>query len=235
VTLGGVLLAACLAAELAALVMALRPVFRGQNGTQGRVVARDSDGAARLAAEIFSKLFLSPLALLLAFALASDLAILAGRELLLVDAPRPFVGLARAWYHLETALVIGWPCALALTTWRLFVWGRGVAWALPWGAWIGCSLMLAVEHPMPPGWTAHVLHAVELLGVVVAWRAIWRGWPRSWGADHRALVVLVAVETVVLILGPFGRDLYRDWPLLARLPYAAGFTACAVVLGRRAT
>jgi hypothetical protein len=174
----------------------------------------------------------SPVALLLAFALASDLAILAGRELVLAGAPRPFAGLARAWYHLETALVLGWPCALALTTWRSFVWGRGVAWALPWGAWIGCSLMLAVEHPIPGARVAIVLHLVEALGVLVAWRAIWRGWPRAWGAEHRALVVLVAVETVVLILGPFGRDLYRDWPLLARLPYAAGFTACAAVLRR---
>jgi hypothetical protein len=211
VTLGGVLLALCFAAEIAALVMALR----SEAATVRRALDRP-DGKT--------------MPILLAFALASDLAILAGRELLLADAPRPFAGFARAWYHLETALVIGWPCALALTTWRLFVWGKGVAWALPWGAWIGCTLMLAVEHPMPPGWTAHVFHVVEALGVVVAWRAIWRGWPRSWGAEHRALVVLVAVETVVLILGPFGRDLYRDWPLLARLPYAAGFTACAAVL-----
>jgi hypothetical protein len=223
-TIGGVLLALCFGAELAALVMALRGSSTKSGSNYSKVLhVRDF-------AHYLQNCASSPVALLLAFALVSDLAILAGRELLLATSPRPFAGLARAWYHLETALVLGWPCALALTTWRLFVWGRGVAWALPWGAWIGCTLMLAVEHPMPPGWTAHVLHVVEGLGVAVAWRAIWRGWPRAWGAEHRALVVLVAVETVVLILGPFGRDLYRDWPLLARLPYAAGFTACAVVL-----
>jgi hypothetical protein len=171
-----------------------------------------------------------PLVLLLAFALASDIAVAAGRALLLDDAPRPFAGLARAWYHVETALILGWPSALAIVTWRSFVWGRGSAWALPWGAWIGCSMMFVYEHPVERGVGAFVFLLVEALGVAVAWRAIWRGWSRAWGAEHRALVVLVAVETVVLILGPFGRDLYRDWPLLGRLPYTAGFTACAAVL-----
>lgn len=175
---------------------------------------------------------------LLAFAFDGDLVIALGRELLLDAAPRPFVGLARAWYHLETLLVIGWPCGLALTCVRVFgtggrAWWRGVLPAAVAGAAGSAMVHVVALHPVPRGQAAAVLLAVELVGVVVAWLAVARGWALAWRAEHRALVVLVAIETVVLILGPFGHDVFTSWATLARVPYAMGFTVCAVVLARQ--
>lgn len=208
-TAGAWLWCACLLAELGALVAAVRA------HRLGRVQL--------------------PIVYLLALAFDGDLAIALGRAVLLDDAPRPFVGLARGWYHVETALVLAWPCGLALACVRVFGWGergwwRGRSVATVAGFWAGGAVALAGLHPLPRGAVAAAILAVELVAVVVAAVAVARGWRRPWGLEHAALVVLVAIELVIVLLGPFAHDLFRDWPILARLPYALGFGAVAAVL-----
>ena len=61
-----------------------------------------------------------PLVTLLAFALASDVAVRAGAVLVLAGAPRPLAGWPLAWWRVETALVTGWPAALAVVAWWVF-------------------------------------------------------------------------------------------------------------------
>lgn len=205
-TLGAVLWCVGIAAEAAALAGAVRTLRR------------------------------TPVVALLAFGLASDVLASAGGRWLLDGASRPFAGLARGWYHVETALVLGWPVALATAAWCVLVlpsrWYSEPAPALAWGAGLGGLVLLVSAHPAPRGLVATVLLAVEAVSVAVAWLAVARGWRRPWGAAQMALVLLIPVETVVLILGPFGRDVFRDWPTLARIPYAVGFASVAAVLWR---
>ena len=61
-----------------------------------------------------------PLVLLLAFALADELAVEALHVLVFEGAPRPFAGWVRAAYHVESAIVTAWPALLAATCWRCF-------------------------------------------------------------------------------------------------------------------
>lgn len=85
---------ACVGAELAALVLAV-------------VVAR-RDRAHR------------PVAALFALAVVADVVVRLGQALVLEGAPKPFVGLARAVYHVETALVTAWPAGCAALAWWAF-------------------------------------------------------------------------------------------------------------------
>lgn len=228
-TLGAALWVACVAAEVAALSAAVRATF-GAAGP-GKPVSRSGtasviDGGARV--------FRAPLVLLLAFALASDLVIAGGRELLLVGAPRPFVGVARAWWHVETLLVIAWPLVLAGAAWETFpLRPRPVRWPLvmlaAWALALWTPLVLA--HPVRRSAVAGVLLVGELAGIAAGAVAVARGWRFPWGPAHAALVVLLSIELVIAVLGPFAHDVFRSWPVLARAPYAVGFAVVAIVLG----
>lgn len=226
---GAALWVACVAAEVAALAAAVRATLRAAG--PGKPVSRSGtasviDGGARV--------FRAPLVLLLAFALASDLVIAGGRELLLVGAARPFAGLARAWWHVETLLVIAWPLGLAAASWEVFpLRPRPVRWPLAMlGAWalvLWAPLVLA--HPVRRGAVAGVLLVAELAGLGAGAVAVARGWRYPWGPPHAALVVLLSIELVIAVLGPFGHDVFRSWAVLGRAPYAVGFAVVAAVLG----
>lgn len=103
------------------------------------------------------------------------------------------------------------------------------------GAWLTAAGSLAAVYPLPRGWTAPLLHAVELGFVAVALAAIPSGWRTRaiTTRDGRAIGLLVVVELVVGILGAWGADVFRDWDRLARLPYAIGWAVLCVVLTRR--
>lgn len=61
-----------------------------------------------------------PVAQLLTFALVAEGA-RAGLALVLQGEPKPYVGLARAVYHVEQAIVLAWPAAIAGVALALFV------------------------------------------------------------------------------------------------------------------
>lgn len=180
-----------------------------------------------------------PVVSLCAFAVVADLWIQLAHVLVLADAPRPFAGGARALYHVETALVLGWPALLAATCWRAF--GRTVpvlssrlrdgrrgATDYIAGAWLGLVVGLAVVYPIGRARTQLVLHVAELAAVAVATLAVVAGWRRPWGRVHVALILLVAVETTVALVGPFMRDVFVDWRL-AQVSYLIGFTALSLL------
>jgi hypothetical protein len=89
---------------------------------------------------------------------------------------------------------------------------------------------MIVLHPVRSSDVALLLLPAELLCVASAAWSVCRGWRETWGREHHALLVLLAIELVVMILGPWSHDLHRDWPVLARVPYVAGFGTAAAVL-----
>ncbi len=173
------------------------------------------------------------LPLLLAFAVVSDVAIEVGRRVLLNGSPRPFSGLPRAWYHVESTLILAWPAALAMAAQKTFSlqthgWWIRPAPSVAWGMLGGLSVACAVAHPIGGNAFQYVLLAQEAACLLAAWLAVPMGWGRQWHAHHASIVVLICFETVVLVFGPFSGELYGDWPILARVPYIIGFGAVAV-------
>lgn len=61
----------------------------------------------------------SPIVWLLLFALVDEVAVEMLHRFAFEGAPRPFGGAIRALYHLETALVLGWPAGLAAASWQV--------------------------------------------------------------------------------------------------------------------
>ncbi len=187
-----------------------------------------------------------PLAALLGYALAADvaMALLAHQ---LAAAPRPFTGIARALYHLHTALVLGWPAALTAATWAAFdgpvpeTFEQRVArwrarrsgpaapplraWHLTLAVWASWAVTMAALFPMGRAATASCLWLAQASALACCGVAVVRFWRRRWTRPAVAIGVLVAVEVALLLLGPWARDVFHDWPRLARLPYLLGFGA----------
>ncbi len=182
----------------------------------------------------------APLVALLFVALVNELTIEAIR-LHLAPVPRPFHGLHLALYHVSNGLVLGWPAALAASSWRVFHAPRfdtttkrlrrpPPAGLLIGGAWLGWWLALVVAYPLPRASTARVLHAFEVGCVVAALAPIPLAWRRPWGVPHVGVGLLVCVEVAIAMIGPWVRDVFRDWPV-ATAGYLTGFSALTVYLG----
>lgn len=219
-TLGAAAWWALVAVEAAALILAARLATFPEAGNKRRTwqqIAADP---------------LAPLVALLAYALADEV-IVEALHRLFVGVPRPFEpGWIRAAYHIETAIVLGWPACLAVASWRVFGWPKHLRPAVAvvevtWGAWV---LAMALSHPMGRTDTAVALHAFELLAVVAALAPIPGAWRRPWGRQHVGVGLLVCVETAVATIGPFAQDVFRDWRV-ATVGYLVGFVALAGLLG----
>lgn len=178
---------------------------------------------------------------------------------------------ARAAYHLETALVTGWPALLAGAAWMVFgaqkPSGPGETEPLtrPWYsgdrparaakmrptplavkardlillAYLIAAGGLVAIFPLPVGWTAPVLHGLELLFVAAALAAIPGGWKRRTitTREGQALLLLVAIELGVAILGAWGYGAAifsrEEWDRLSRLPYCVGWLGVCWTLVKR--
>lgn len=105
------------------------------------------------------------------------------------------------------------------------------------GAWLVAVGGLAAVYPLPKGWTAPILHGVELLFVAAALAAIPAGW-RSRAIttrDGRALGIVLVTELCVAVLGAWGAGsgVFSSWDELARVPYAIGWAVLCALLGSR--
>lgn len=193
------------------------------------------------------------LLVLLAFAALNEVATEA-LHAIFRGAPRPLGGVVRGLYHVETALVLGWPALLAVTAWRVFhelpghriagrsldappVIKRAVFLDLIAGAWLGLVAAMALLYPLdPPGSgaprTKLLLHVGELAGVAAAAGAIVTAWtpPVRWSRPAVVVGLLWSVELAVALLGPWAHNVFTDWDKLARVPYVLGFTATGLLL-----
>ena len=168
--------------------------------------------------------------MLCAYALVDEVLLEAGHRWVFAAAPRPFAGVVRVAYHLETAIVLGWPAVLTAAAWRVFAWrvqgppaflAIGACWAVTAGG-------LAFRYPMPREWVALTLHGFEVAAVAFAAVAVVRAWRRPWGTAHASVLLLVAVELSVAGIGPFVRNPFADWQL-ASCSYLIGFLALAAL------
>ncbi len=162
-----------------------------------------------------------PVALLFAFAVVSDLASKALQVALLSGAPRPFAGLARLAFDNVTMLGAAWPLALALLAGHLF-WRRRMATAAPIGAALGVAVSLALLSPLSGERTQALLLRVEGGALVWAFACAVAGWGSGWRAVHGVALFLFGTELVVVCLGPFATNIFRDWNV-ARVLYTVAF------------
>jgi len=179
-----------------------------------------------------------PVIALLTFALADELAQLC-LHAALDGAPRPLAGWYRAGWHVSIALSLGWPAALA---WAVMVdksaseqrdgcgQSRVNRWGDPLlGAYLGTLAGLAIVYPPSRAGLRWTLLAWELACVAVAWWGLWRARARTWGAAEIVLVVLVACESAVCLVGPFASDPFTRW-WIARAFYLGAWGLACVIL-----
>ena len=231
----GLLLAALLCAEVAAVVLAWR---------------RWNDRSW------------TPLVALLTFALADELACLA-LHAALDGAPRPLAGWYRAGWHVSIALSLGWPAALAWAAQKTD--GPGALCGVPepsirqgspprprtgcetgkaraepstdilLGAYLGALAGLAIVYPPSRAGLRWTLLAWELCCVALAWWGLARRWGATWGAVEMCLVVLVACESAVVIVGPFASDPFTRWWIARCFYLGAWGLVCGVLIKRSAS
>lgn len=180
-----------------------------------------------------------PVAVAVTYGLVADLAMRFLQVAWLEGAPRPFAGPARLAYHAEVALMVGWPCALALLAASIFRPGRPGAvftgWAPSWvpvGAWLGLVPGHILTFPLGGKRTAKLFFWVEIVALALAAFSVIRSWRTPWGRQHGAALFLLGTELVVVLLGPYISNIYRDWNL-AKLLYTASFLTLAVWYLRR--
>lgn len=195
----------------------------------------------------------SPIVWLLLFALVDEVVVEMLHRFAFEGAHRPFVGVVRALYHLETALVLGWPAGLAAVSWQvsLTMPKRPMRTLSPYrAAWedsnkeprpfpvplalagmhLGATIGLAVAYPLPRERLAMLFQAWEVLCVAFAWAGIRRGWGRAWRRVEVSLVALASCETMVATIGPFASDPFTRW-WIASTFYVVTWVAVAIVIG----
>ena len=99
------------------------------------------------------------------------------------------------------------------------------------GAYLGTLAGLAIVYPPSRTGLRWTLLAWELACVAVAWWGLWRRRTVPWGAAEVVLVVLVACESAVVLVGPFASDPFLRW-WIARVFYLGAWGAVCVGLAR---
>mgnify|MGYP007122133210 FL=1 len=99
------------------------------------------------------------------------------------------------------------------------------------GAYLGALAGLAIVYPPSRAGLRWTLLAWELACVALAWWGLWRARGRAWGAAEVVLVVLVACESAVVLVGPFASDPFTRW-WIGRCFYLAAWAAVCGVLAR---
>lgn len=187
---------------------------------------------ASLAAALVTAIFLSlhipyrPIVAALAWGLAVDLVVGdrdAGWGLASLLAHRPWSGADVALWHVSNALVMSWPVAVAALAWRAFQGSRQPAVKALAACWFATNVALVLRGIAP---VQRALTAIEIGAILAGSVAVYRGRLQR-GPMPVAAAWLLAMEHLVVLLGPFRRDVYHDWDL-ARLVYVLGFAVLAI-------
>lgn len=125
----------------------------------------------------------------------------------------PYVGGARLLFHLDEALYLAGPAALAWMAVEIFI-GKGGAHvagvvALTW-------VVLVLGYPVPFRGEGLALvylgaHVVACLVLGMATLAWYLRWPGRWMSGSGSLLLLYAASDVVTSLGPYADDPFNGW------------------------
>jgi hypothetical protein len=163
----------------------------------------------------------APVAAAISWSLVSDLGRAALQELALQDAPVPFTEAARAAFHLEQALYLSWPAALAGAALLVYrgrsPWPAAAAWALS-------CVVLALAYPWLRAERLAFVHAVLWTAAMAAVAAL--AWRRLRGAPQRALALLASGATAVIVVVLWSDSPVANWNV-ARIVQTVAF---AIVL-----
>jgi hypothetical protein len=139
---------------------------------------------------------------------------------ILVDAPRPRTGLARAAFQLSDALFLAWPAAVAALA--IVVFARRKAWpvAVVWAVVVGG---LAGAYPALHGealarWTYGGLTLAACVAGALAFR-VWLRQRLAPGPQHTA-TLLILLSTGATLVGPYLGDVGARWNI-ARWTFVA--------------
>lgn len=196
-----------------------------------------------------------PVAAVLAWGLAVDLVVGdrdAGWGLAAFLTHRPWSGADVALWRASNALVTSWPVAIASLAWRAFQGpqktnGPDCSEPLPGlvdpattgasryntsprfavkalaACWLAANVALVLRGVTD---VQRALTAIEVGAILAGSVAVYRGRLRR-GPMPVAAAWLLALEVLVVAIGPFRRSVYHDWDL-ARLIYTLGFAVLAI-------
>lgn len=151
----------------------------------------------------------------------------------------PFTGVARAVFHLDEALYLVGPGALAWMAVQLF---RGTGGAHVVGAGLALFVLLVLGYPVPLRGDVlgqaylgtHIAAAVVTIAAVVGW---YRKVPGRWMTASGTVLLLYVVADAVLVIGPFGGNPFEDWSeswlALFALHLSAVLVQVAMLIARR--
>lgn len=174
-----------------------------------------------------------PVAALLTFGLAADAARRALRSFVLAPAyaalnGAPATGMVRAVAHLDQALFLGYPAALAAVTLWIFVKRR------PWPVLVGYMLTeigLVATYPalrrqVPTIYLGFQLACLTVaVGSLIHWM-IFRKNPPT--VPHWTVALMVVVEIAIVAAGPWRLGLFLKWDL-AQMAYCMLYMMLIVI------
>jgi hypothetical protein len=175
-----------------------------------------------------------PVAALLAFGLLSDLARWPLRAWVLLPAherfgTEPLQGGARLAFHVDQALFLAYPAAVAALAIGIFLRRRPWAVAIVWAATIG---VLAAMYPATRGallrrcYLAAELASLTLaVGSFITWV-----WKRETPTLTHGCVMLIAGIELAMLIGPYRLNIYSDWDIAAAM-YSTMYVALAILNG----
>lgn len=174
-----------------------------------------------------------PVAALLSVGLVADLVRQAIGVLVLqptraASGGAPFSGQARAAFHVDEALFLAWPAAVAACAVAVYLRRR------PWPValvYVVATIAVCAAYPMLRGPAlARAYFGAELAGVAVALGSfiMWAWRRESPNLTRGALFLIVAIELVTLL--PFNKGPFQYWPI-AQASYMTLYVVLIVLHG----
>jgi hypothetical protein len=181
---------------------------------------------------------LRPMWLFLVITLVADVVRWLGQYFVLRHAARPFIGFARACFHVDQAGVIGWNAGLlAIVVLAFSSGGKTAPKLLPIASCTtGLTLSIAFQYPyLRAERLGHAYLVIEIATVLACIGFAAHAWFKSrwFGIAARAVSVLVVAE-IATLLGPFLGDPFRYWAT-ANAISAVAYTLLAWELRRTLT
>lgn len=144
----------------------------------------------------------------------------------------PFTGMTRVLFHVDEALYLVGPVALAWMAVQVFLGaGGGHVLGAALAAWVG----LCVGYPEI--WRGHALalayvgaHLLAHIALLLAALAWYLRWPGRWMSASGYILMLLAAGDAVVVVGPYAGDPFGSWSSSWLALFAVHLTAILMQL-----